>query len=66
MSFEEKMIMKHATRCEIKKFQDQAKKRYDESKSKSLMLSDEDHNIRNTAMRRIVVQQLKDKHLHDF
>ena len=66
MSFDEKQILKAASRREMKKFAEQANKRYGESKSKSLMLSDSDHNIRNAAMRRIVVHQLKQEHMHDF
>lgn len=66
MSYDEKMILKMATKREIKKLHEQAETRFDDSKNKSLMISDEDHQIRNEAMRRIAIQQLKKKHIHDF
>lgn len=43
-----------------------AKSRYDETKNTSLMISAEEHKIRSEVMRRNNVQQLKNKHMHDF
>ena len=56
MSYDEKMILKMATKRQIKKLNEQAEQRFDDSKNKSLMISDEDHQIRNEAMRRIAIQ----------
>ena len=43
MSYDEKMILKMATKRQIKKLYEQADQRFDDSKNKSLMISDEDH-----------------------
>ena len=55
MSYEEKTILKMATKRQIKKLHEQADQRFDDSKNKSLMISDDDHQIRNEAMRRIAI-----------
>ena len=54
----------------LKKVQHQyemeAAARFDDTKNTSLMISKEDHKLRNEVMRRNVLHQIKDKNLHDF
>lgn len=59
-------MLKQALKEEINRYQEIAKSRYDDSKNTSLMIGADEHKIRSEVMRRNIVQQLKNKHMHDF
>jgi hypothetical protein len=65
-TFDERQIIKQAVKGEMDRYKAFAEDRYADTKNKSLMVSENEHKIRNEVMRRNTVQQMKIKHIHDF
>ena len=66
-TFEERRAIKVAMKDEIDRYQDIAAQRFPERTAKeSMMMSEEEQQVRAEVMRRNCVQQLKHKHMHEF
>lgn len=65
-SYDEKKILHREMKEQLQGYHKIAQERYSDHKNTSLMISENDHKIRNEVMRRNTIQQLKHKHMHDF
>ena len=65
-TYDERQTLRQAIKGEVQAYQEIANERFNDSKNTSLMISQEQHGVRNDVMRRNAVLQLKQKNMHEF
>ena len=63
-TFEERSILKKALKTEFDRYMELAEQRH--PKRTSIMMSEEEEQLRTDVMRRNVIQELKVKHMQEF